>query len=562
MPQVIIREIDNTTAVADAYSNFSVVFPGLISADCAENWNKVADENGVYECSSLSDFEKYIGKVADTKGQEAVKPTLNSAMSFVKGDTVATADYDNLISATGIVLELNAETRSYWFCTRSANAKKTSGGKMDDGTYTYKDAVTTLDEFKAFFEDSGEGDARTVKVKNDLYCVSDQGQDYVEYKCGNRLAYLLVGLGYTVLFKTLNTIAIGTDEKVSVDDPTTEEIIKKLSDSDFWDCLRDRATYDFRYVVSGGYYNTDVYAQMAKLVGRYSEGTTPKDVSVVDTLGRGDATALCDVVEDELSDTASQSKIISSIKTWVGGLSCFKVNDSGEVGKYCALFAPRVKIQVAADQGAYGTGTSYVIPASIYYLACAAKAAENYAEWYAVAGYQRGVSGFTVLGTTLTLGDSAVQQLEPRTNASKLDRAVNVVTKIKTLGNGGYYLWGSRTAHPLESDELVASHFLNIRQLCSTLKKDIYVSCKQLTFSPNDALLWIDFKDKIRPTLEAMKSDRGIKDYDIVKVSVKKRALLKARIKIVPIEPVEDFDVGVYLEDSIDGTTDATIVEE
>ncbi len=59
-----------------------------------------------------------------------------------------------------------------------------------------------------------------------------------------------------------------------------------------------------------------------------------------------------------------------------------------------------------------------------------------------------------------------------------------------------------------------------------------------------------------------MKSNRGIKDYKMTKVTVKEKALLKAKIKIVPIEPVEDFDIGVYLEDSInDNTVDAELTE-
>ena len=170
-----------------------------------------------------------------------------------------------------------------------------------------------------------------------------------------------------------------------------------------------------------------------------------------------------------------------------------------------------------------------------------------------------------MLGTTLTLGDQAIQRLEPRyawSNEGKPARSVNVITKIRTLGTGGYFLWGSRTAHCLSADGLIASHFLNIRQLCTTLKKDIYVSCKQLTFSPNDTLLWIDFLAKIRPTLDKMKSDRGIKDYEIKQVVAKKKALMKAKIKLVPIEPVEDFDISVYLEDSIDGSTEATAEED
>lgn len=58
-----------------------------------------------------------------------------------------------------------------------------------------------------------------------------------------------------------------------------------------------------------------------------------------------------------------------------------------------------------------------------------------------------------------------------------------------------------------------------------------------------------------------MKGDRGIKDYDWKRVVVSKKALMKVKIRIVPIEPVEDFNVGVYLEDSISGVS-ADVEEE
>lgn len=58
-----------------------------------------------------------------------------------------------------------------------------------------------------------------------------------------------------------------------------------------------------------------------------------------------------------------------------------------------------------------------------------------------------------------------------------------------------------------------------------------------------------------------MKGDRGIKDYDWKRIVVSKKALMKVKIRIVPIEPVEDFNVGVYLEDSISGVS-ADVEEE
>ena len=99
----------------------------------------------------------------------------------------------------------------------------------------------------------------------------------------------------------------------------------------------------------------------------------------------------------------------------------------------------------------------------------------------------------------------------------------------------------------------VASDFLNIRQLCCTLKKQIYVACRQLTFDPNSEMLWINFKNKIRPILEKMKADQGIQDYEFVKIANAPKATLKAQIRIVPIEAVEDFEIDVTLEDSLDG---------
>ena len=52
-----------------------------------------------------------------------------------------------------------------------------------------------------------------------------------------------------------------------------------------------------------------------------------------------------------------------------------------------------------------------------------------------------------------------------------------------------------------------------------------------------------------------MKGDQGIRGYKISKVATDKKALLVAKIRIVPIEALEDFDISVYLEDSLEGIT-------
>jgi hypothetical protein len=58
-----------------------------------------------------------------------------------------------------------------------------------------------------------------------------------------------------------------------------------------------------------------------------------------------------------------------------------------------------------------------------------------------------------------------------------------------------------------------------------------------------------------------MKADQGIRDYKILKViDNAKKATLSAKIRIIPIEAVEDFDLTVSLEDSFGETT--TVVTE
>jgi hypothetical protein len=52
-----------------------------------------------------------------------------------------------------------------------------------------------------------------------------------------------------------------------------------------------------------------------------------------------------------------------------------------------------------------------------------------------------------------------------------------------------------------------------------------------------------------------MKANQGIRDYLIEKVPTDLKGVLSARVRIVPIEAVEDFEIEVALEDSIGGTT-------
>lgn len=355
---------------------------------------------------------------------------------------------------------------------------------------------------------------------------------------GNQIAYYLLTLGYTVLYKKFQ------EEQEENDKGKLYSVLKgdvtDLGKAAFWEPMKDKAIYDFRYIISGLTQNlseitmSEVNLQMIALAQYINTAKNLEDT------GRGDCIALCEIPKDKyvLNNKAYTGKtLINKIK---GGLDA---DPTGIIGStYAAYFVPTVTYNL--DSGA-DFNHNAEFPAAFHYLACAAKAFQNFNEWYAVAGFNRGVSDMPVKSVSARIGDFAINELQPRNGGN----AINVVTNIK----GNYYLWGNRTSLTI-GKELVAQDFLNIRQLVTSIKKELYVRCREFTFDPNSDTLWINFCNSITPLLDKMKGDQGLKDYAIVRGKTNLKATLKAIIRIVPIEAVEDFDLIINLEDSITGT--------
>lgn len=354
--------------------------------------------------------------------------------------------------------------------------------------------------------------------------ITVQGDDSAEtvYHYGNQMAYELLGMGYKVIYKPITSI---------------DEILEET----FWDVFKDKSNYDFRFI-SHGLLAHDNINEANGLIANLA-AYVADDVS--GECGRGDCIALIELDERSYSENAADKpeiQIINAIEQMA------QINERN--GKYCAMTVPSVEYKMSANE-LFENNKKF--PGAFHYLACFANSlGQGFAEWYAAAGYTRGVSSYIIDHTTVKLGEIAINALEPRSKGDKGPKfACNVIANFR----GSYYLWGNRTAHPLGSGEgskgdLVASHFLNIRQLCTTIKKQLYIACRRFTFDPNSDTLWVNFINAIKPTLERMKADQGIRDYRIQKVFTDKKATLKAKIRIIPIEAVEDFDLEVYLEDS------------
>lgn len=548
MPKVLIREYDNSTTGLPASDNFAVVVPGFFGIHTGDEKEVLIDQD-VYELKSQADFTKYIG---ESKGEQvqSIGPNLREINPSPTNNYdkyyrhLRVADFYRVDEVTNLPLNvyridelpegdpsngLNGyllKTINYDYIPTDVDGESLYDENSTEAIKITKSVTIKLTKVKMedvdFTRDEEKGYSYTSSNKYCLVKEGDEGKDeFVVTQNGNQIAYELLGLGYTVLFKKLNT----------VDD---------LRNATFWTPLKDKSVFNFRYVMTGGYYDVEAMNQIIALAEFNNEVKLEDADTLNNECGRGDCIALCDIDEDgyNVDPASSTSLIVSNI-----GAAAKAITAS----PYAAIFAPRVTY--VKSQKYLDTWGNATFPASFHYLACAARAFKNYAEWYAVAGYNRGLSDLAISHTSVKLGEIAINTLAPRILNKYTNKSINLILHEK----GNYFLWGNRTAKELNTNGILFHHFLNIRQLCCSIKKQLYTACRQFTFDPNSDLLWINFCNAIKPTLEAMRADQGIKGYKITKVLNDKKALLTANIRIVPIEAIEDFDISIYLEDSLTG---------
>lgn len=287
--------------------------------------------------------------------------------------------------------------------------------------------------------------------------------------------------------------------------------------------LKDKGEYTVKYLTSGGY-------------PTYEFGENVVVAGMIDTAAnRGDCIALIDHTDN--TDRSLNDKNPTSVY-----YSVYQNSMNGGLfaqGTYASMFTPWAKYSVPRS------AISLDMPGSFAYLSALGIALQTNDRWLAIAGATRGVvpnfiSACTKERLTNALADAYTQR----------DRiAINPITVIKPYGN---LIWGNRTLYTATGtagNNLNAWSFLNYRNMASDIKKLVYETAKRYTFEQNSDILWINFKSGITPLLDKMKSGYGIVDYKITKGETKEKAKLVAVITIIPIYPVEDFDITLVVED-------------
>lgn len=594
MPRININERDRTSpGTPSGYANNTVLIAGFSEFTSEEIEAKTdavkADANGIFEFTSADDFEKTIGLVAPNIVKTADE-TVTARLPMHYGNQMAyellkmgypiiyvsLGAPDKTVDAEGKELsaadlmkklgdkatwEIFKDKASYDFRFVSHGLLTSAEQAKSDDLVRLENRVAKLREFLPVF--NTETDRQDTEDK-DL-----DGNPLKETDLeATRRIYADAVAKEDAYLKSKDTKA--ERERIGY----TQSFIKLKGDTEEQETEVDETGYSYGYVqananimvledqisealIAGEATNfsetdfnkaNDAIANLAAYVAE----PAPMEDEMAPNSGRGDCIALIEVDESKYitnDGTRPETRIIAAVK----GMSGIITTDNG---KYCACTVPSVVYNMAANDR---FGGNKKFPGAFHYLACFDNSLGlGFAEWYAAAGYTRGVSSYTIDYTSVKLGEIAIQALEPRNIKNQETQpqfAVNVIANFR----GSYYLWGNRTCHLLGAadggNDLVASHFLNIRQLCTTIKKQLYISCRRFTFDPNSDKLWFNFCNSITPMLERMKADQGIRAYEIAKVYTDKKATLKARIRIVPIEAVEDFLLEVSLEDSIGETT-------
>ena len=337
------------------------------------------------------------------------------------------------------------------------------------------------------------------------------------------------------------------DETISVE--SMYEGLSAVFDTSNIEGIVDKGNYSVKYITSGGYptYEYDGGSLVVKMLN-FAET-------------RGDCVALIDHT-DYLDRELNPTKDGSLFKS---------VNDSrglfADSGEYGAMFTPwstynRITsdYEVATYKKYEGTSmekeeirdvaltstTQLRAPGSFAYLMSLADSIKTNANWMAVAGVTRGkVRNLASDGMTTVIPNGVADAMQPRKNAV----TINAITNISPYG---YTIWGNRTLKPVEKN-LVATNFLNIRNLISDIKKTCYRVARKTTFEQNTDILWINFSSEIGKLLDRMKTGFGISGYKIVKDTehekAAEKATLCAKIIIYPTYAVEDFYITVVLKD-------------
>ena len=211
-----------------------------------------------------------------------------------------------------------------------------------------------------------------------------------------------------------------------------------------------------------------------------------------------------------------------------------------ERSKYCFPYLAKSLQEGSSD-------TKTVLPAGqAYILAFLNSVLEGNSPYKAVAGYKRGIIPVSNLSIGLITEDE-IDSMQPRDSSA---RSINPIVNLTCLGEDTIRILGDRTAYQLESgSDLISSSFASLRIMLCAIKKRLYRVARKYQYESNNNDLWIKYTSEVNVLLDNMKSVGVISSYRWYEEATTEKAKICARLVITPVEPVEDFDLTIELQD-------------
>ena len=400
-------------------------------------------------------------------------------------------------------------------------------GKFDASTIVQPYTPTlcrTIEEFEAFFgtepakfqtAQNYQGFAQNaVPVGVPMFEQGDEDLSYIYAK-------ELIARGLPVVYERINAL----DAYPSVSD--MYDALAGTGTVDVFENLKDKGEYTVKYLTTGGYPSFEYY-------GVSEGGNIIANKMLSCASDRGDCVALIDPTDNPdrvLVPSNTTSVYYSATNT----NSAYRIGTNGSYG----VIANPTWVNVTCDIN----GTSESMPPSYCYLTALAKSIQDgNPNFLSIAGVSRGfIPNFISLHTNKVLTNAIANGYETDTGIS-----INAITNIKPYG---YCFWGNRTLlNNATAGDKTAFSFLNLRNLVSDIKKVVYTTAKRYTFEQNTDVLQVNFQNAVEPTLKAMKSGNGIKNYSFKFNKTSDKTKLSVTIKIIPIYAVEDFDISIVME--------------
>lgn len=347
------------------------------------------------------------------------------------------------------------------------------------------------------------------------------------------IATRLIDLGFPVLVEGV----AATEKTITVDEKTVKKVKEVAIPTDSINLLKDKSLFDIRFLTSG----IDA-VNNASLIGVADE--------------RQDCVALINLDETatgfDYKVATIRAGFVTKPSVYAAGFTPWFYSE------HPTLIKGVENLTEVASKPSTEEAEKVAIPAAYGYLfAYGRMLANNAAEWQAVAGPERGIiPELSDVFYTYSYEDVEILQARSADALVELDDANDnvgiAINPIAWVRPNGYILYGNRTLKTNDAKKkTTAQSFLNIRNGVNAIKKVMYDAGRTFVFEQNTEVLWINFRNYITPLLDRMQSSDGLLGYTFVKVATDAKARLKAKLTVIPVEAVEDFDLDVYLVDDL-----------